>query len=120
VSGKLLDLWRRYPHFRVMRDYLRRMDPFLSGGPMPACRAGVQSFNVDHVGNVSPCIEKIDVIAGNVRREPLRAIHRRLAALDAGKGCQQCWTVCRGFNQALGAGGNLGAWIDLGVRMRSH
>ncbi len=120
VSARLLDLWRRYPHLRVFRDYLERMDPFLSGGAMPRCRAGLQSFNIDHVGNVSPCIEKIDQAAGNVRRESLSAIHRRLLAADAGKGCQQCWTVCRGFNQTLGAGGSLRGWIDLGARMRSN
>src|SRR5262249_35021886 len=71
ISAKLLDLWRRYPHFRVFRDYLERMDPFLTGGEMPTCRAGLQSFNIDHVGNVSPCIEKIDHTVGNVRRESL-------------------------------------------------
>ena len=55
-----------------------------------------------------------------MRREPLGRIHERLVALDAGKGCQACWTACRGFNQALGAGGSLGAWRDLGSRMRSR
>jgi MoaA/NifB/PqqE/SkfB family radical SAM enzyme len=120
VGARLLDLWRRYSHFRVFRDYLERLGPFLAGEDMPTCRAGLQSFNVDHVGNVAPCIEKIDQIVGNVRRESLRAIHRRLVEANAGKGCQQCWTVCRGFNQALGAGGSVRSWIDLGVRMRSH
>src|SRR5262249_4827089 len=72
ISAKLLDLWKRYRHFRVFRDYLERLDPFLAGGEMPGCRAGLQSFNVDHLGNVAPCIEKIDRVVGNVRRESLR------------------------------------------------
>ena len=79
----------------------------------------MQSFNIDHVGNVSPCIEKIDTVVGNVRRESLSEIHARLVALDAGKGCQACWTACRGFNQAMGSGGSLRGWWDLATRMRS-
>src|SRR5262249_13942661 len=71
VAAELPRLWRRYPHFRIFREYVERMGPFLGGGEMPECRAGVQSFNVDHVGNVSPCIEKIDAAVGNVRQEPL-------------------------------------------------
>jgi MoaA/NifB/PqqE/SkfB family radical SAM enzyme len=120
VSAHLHDLWKRYRHFRIFTDYLERMDPFLARGPMPDCRAGLQSFNIDHVGNVTPCIEKIDRVVGNVRREPLGRIHARLVELDAGKGCQQCWTACRGFNQALGGGGTLRNWLELGTRLRSH
>ena len=119
ISADLVRLWWSYPHFRIFRGYLERMDPFLTGGPMPTCRAGLQSFNVDHVGNVAPCIEKIDVIVGNVRNESLTDIHSRLVELNAGKGCQACWTACRGFSQAMGSGGSLGSWWDLATRMRS-
>jgi MoaA/NifB/PqqE/SkfB family radical SAM enzyme len=100
-------------------SYVRAIEPFLRGGAMPECHAGVQSFNVDHVGNVSPCIEKIDRAFGNIRTEPLRRIHRRIVEADPGRGCQQCWTACRGFAQALGDGGSVDAWRDLAWRMRS-
>jgi MoaA/NifB/PqqE/SkfB family radical SAM enzyme len=119
VGKELLRLHARYPHFRIFRDYLAHMEPFLAGDRMPACRAGLQSFNIDHVGNVAPCIEKIDTVVGNVRRESLGEIHARLVKLDAGKGCQACWTACRGFNQALGSGGSLRSWWNLATRMRS-
>ena len=119
VSEQLLELWRHYPHFKLFRDYLAGIDPFLSGGVLPRCRAGLQSFNIDHVGNVSPCIEKIDEIVGNVRQVSLGALHERLIKLDAGKDCQRCWTACRGMNQLLGSGGTLTAWWDLTNRMRS-
>lgn len=120
VSDFLLDLWRRYPHFRIFREYLEMMDPFLEGArAMPTCRAGAQSFNIDHVGNVSPCIEKIDLIAGNVRQEPLSRIHARMRHLEAVEGCQDCWTACRGFNQLLGGGGGVKSMADLMTRMRS-
>jgi len=87
---------------------------------MPTCRAGIQSFNIDHVGNVSACIERIDRIAGNLRREPLAAIHARLAAdREEVSKCQQCWTACRGFGQLMGEGGTFRGWYDLATRMRS-
>lgn len=119
ISATLLELWRRHPHLRTFESYLAGIDGFLAGGELPACRAGHQSFNVDHVGNVSACIEKIDRVAGNLRREPLAVIHARLRARDDAAGCQACWTACRGFSQLLGDGGRPAAWRDLATRMRS-
>ena len=72
VTPQLLELWQRHPHLRVFRDYLARTDAFLRNDPaLPRCRAGVQSFNIDHCGNVAPCIEKIDQPVGNVREAPI-------------------------------------------------
>jgi MoaA/NifB/PqqE/SkfB family radical SAM enzyme len=112
-------LWREHAHFRMFGDYVRAITPFLAGAAMPDCHAGVQSFNIDHLGNVSPCIEKIDVSFGNVRDESLETIHSRMIEAEPGRGCQRCWTACRGFNQALGEGGSIRAWSDLATRMRS-
>ncbi len=120
ISEDLLRLWNRHPHFRVFQDYLSLMDPFLEQRDMPACRAGHQSFNIDHLGNVAPCIEKIDEPAGNVREEPLADILERLAEADAGRGCQECWTLCRGISQVLGDGGSPRAWRDFTTRLRSR
>jgi MoaA/NifB/PqqE/SkfB family radical SAM enzyme len=120
VSAHLHGLWRRYPHVQFFGEYFQQIDAFLTGGSLPTCKAGVQSFNIDHVGNVSPCIEKIDETAGNVKKESLVAIHRRLVeAQGRVAGCQACWTACRGLAQALGDGGSPGAWVDLATRMRS-
>ena len=120
VSAELDALWRRYPHVRFFRDYFARMDAFLSGGAMPVCEAGVQGFNLDHVGNVSPCIERIDDTVGNVRTASLAALHARLVARrEESARCQQCWTACRGLQQALGGGGSVGAFYDLSTRMRT-
>ena len=105
---------------RMFRDYLDRLDVFLEGGELPRCRAGEQSFNIDHIGNVAPCIEKIDRIAGNVRREPLRDIVARMRDLPEVRGCKDCWTLCRGVGQVMGQGGSLRSWSDLAARMRSH
>jgi MoaA/NifB/PqqE/SkfB family radical SAM enzyme len=111
--------WAAHPHFRMFGDYMRRIPAFVGGSPMPECRAGQQGFNIDHVGNVAHCIEKIDRPFGNVRQESLAAIHARMAAAQPARGCQDCWTACRGFNQALADRGSLAAWRDLAGRMRS-
>jgi MoaA/NifB/PqqE/SkfB family radical SAM enzyme len=120
VGEHLLELWKRYPHIRFFRDYFSKMDTFLSQGPMPPCRAGLQSFNIDHVGNVSPCIERIDEPVGNVRTTTLAALHRKLTARsDELSRCQQCWTACRGLIQAMGDGGSVKSWLDLASRTRT-
>ena len=119
AAARYAEVWSAYPHFRMFGEYLRTIPTFLDGGPMPTCHAGTQGFNSDHVGNVSHCIEKIDRTFGNVRNESLAAIHRRMCEEDPARGCQECWTACRGFNQALGNGGTFRAWRDLATRMRS-
>jgi MoaA/NifB/PqqE/SkfB family radical SAM enzyme len=96
------------------------MDAFVERGPMPTCHAGEQSFNIDHVGNVSPCIERIDSVVGNVRDEPMAAIIAKMKGLDSVARCQDCWTLCRGFSQALGQGGTARSLMDLSTRMRSQ
>lgn len=120
LSARMLQLWRRYPHMRTFRDYLARMDAFVAQEAMPTCHAGEQSFNIDHVGNVSPCIERIDSVVGNVRDEGLAAIVAKMQGLEAVARCQDCWTLCRGFSQALGQGSTLQSLVDLSTRMRSQ
>lgn len=120
VADHLLDLWRRYPHFRALRDYLDLMDNFLIDGDMPACHAGRQSFNIDHLGNVSPCIEKIAESVGNVRERPLAELLDRLRDHPSVAGCQECWTLCRGMSQLLSRGGRPRAWLDMSTRLRSY
>jgi MoaA/NifB/PqqE/SkfB family radical SAM enzyme len=120
VSETLGELFRRYPHVRFFSDYFRTVGTFLRNESMPTCRAGLQSFNIDHVGNVSPCIERIDESVGNVRQASLPELHARLISKQGEiAGCQRCFTACRGFNQALGGGGTLRGWLELGQRMRS-
>lgn len=122
MSARLLALRGRHDHFRVFREYLAGIDAFTGGetGELPRCRAGDQSFNIDHQGGVSPCIEHIDWTAGNIRDEPLSKILGRMRGDPRVAACQQCWTVCRGFAQALGSGGTVGGWVDLVTRMRSR
>ena len=120
VSDHLVALWKAFPHFSVPRRYLELIDPFLAQEGMPTCRAGIQSFNVDHLGNVSPCIEKIGQPVGNVREAPLATLLDRMRDLDDVKTCQDCWTLCRGVAQLWGQGGSVSAWRDMFGRMRAR
>jgi MoaA/NifB/PqqE/SkfB family radical SAM enzyme len=113
LARELQALWRRHPHLRVFEQTLERMEDWLAGRPMPECRAGALSFNVDHLGGVAPCIETIDRTVGNVRKEPLAAILRRL---ESPPGCQECYTLCRGMAQALGDRTSPRTWRDLALR----
>jgi radical SAM protein with 4Fe4S-binding SPASM domain len=116
----LLALWHKYPHVRFFRDYFTRMDDFLAGRPMPRCNAGVASFNIDHVGNVSPCIERIDEPVGNVRAASLRELYAKVSAQhERLASCQRCWTACRGLTQALSGEFSAQNWLDLAARTRT-
>lgn len=120
IAEKMLGLFERYRHVRFFSDYFRTTGKFLRGEEMPTCKAGLQSFNIDHVGNVSPCIERIDETVGNVKQSSLLELHRQLVDnVPKVASCQRCYTACRGFNQALGAGGTVRGWLELGQRMRS-
>jgi MoaA/NifB/PqqE/SkfB family radical SAM enzyme len=121
IGRALLPLWERYPHWRFFREYLERLDDFLGQGDLPECQAGAQAFNVDHVGNVAVCIERIDEPVGNVRKASLRELHERLRGRrETVAGCQACWTACRGFGQHLSGGAAWSSWRDLASRMRSR
>lgn len=122
---ELLALYDRHSHLRFFREYFANLGPFLSDDAadqkrLPTCQAGKQGFNIDHVGNVAPCIERIGEPVGNVKQHSLATLHARLAAVrPVVSQCQDCMTACRGFQQALGDGGSLRAFKDLSLRMRA-
>jgi len=135
----LLSLRKRYSHLRTFSDYLRHIETYLhmnditendlqtNGKPgnrgikamLPNCSAGRQSFNIDHVGNVSACIEKIDKAVGNIRKDSIFDCVQRLADLQHVNGCQDCWTLCRGMTQSFSGSGNWRSWKDLILRRQS-
>jgi MoaA/NifB/PqqE/SkfB family radical SAM enzyme len=115
-------LFRRFPHVRFFGEYFEGMRDFLAGDEksLPTCTAGSQSLNIDHVGNVSACIERIGEPVGNVKNESVPDLFARLARTrEAVSRCQDCWTACRGFQQALGSGASVAAFRDLATRMRA-
>lgn len=132
AAAELKRLFDRAPHLRFFGSYFETMDDFLKSqsatsseakaakAKLPTCTAGAQSLNIDHVGNVSACIERIGEPVGNVKND---SAARLLEKLESTRGvvakCQDCWTACRGFQQALGDGASIAAMTDLGTRMRS-
>jgi MoaA/NifB/PqqE/SkfB family radical SAM enzyme len=119
AARALAALVKKTPHVRFFRSYFDEVAAFLRGTEFHGCRAGVDTFNIDHVGNVSPCIEKIDQSVGSVKTDRLSTLYARLA--DANQKlatCNDCFTACRGFSHALGAGRSAANLIDLGTRMR--
>jgi MoaA/NifB/PqqE/SkfB family radical SAM enzyme len=117
TGARVLALWKRYPHLRFLSEYFAKLDDFLAERPMPVCRAGIAGFNVDHLGNVSPCIERIGEPAGNLRESSLAELLPKLRRPEL-ETCQRCFTACRGFQQALSSP-TLATWRDLALRTRT-
>lgn len=120
AAADLKRLFELHPHVRFFESYFEGMYTYLSGGRLPTCTAGSQSMNIDHVGDVAACIERIGKPVGNVKKESVGALVAKLRGEEVEvKSCQDCWTACRGFQQALAGGGTPSAFRDLATRMRS-
>jgi MoaA/NifB/PqqE/SkfB family radical SAM enzyme len=112
IGQRLLDLKKRHPHFISFTGYLDGIDSFLGGGVRTPCRAGERFLNVDHLGEVSPCIEKLHLRAGNLRREPWSVIAERLRGFEETRTCKDCWTSCRGFVEEMSGRPRLRPWRE--------
>ena len=104
TGAKMLELKARYPHFIPFSGYIEGIDPFLEGRApeRSTCWAGERFLNIDHMGEVSPCIEKLHLRAGNLRRDPWSVVAARLRSFDdQTKGCADCFTSCKGFVEEM-------------------
>jgi MoaA/NifB/PqqE/SkfB family radical SAM enzyme len=120
AANELQRLFALHPHVRFFESYFEGMHAFLSGDRLPTCTAGAQSMNIDHIGDVAACIERIGKPIGNLKKESVRTLVDRLRGEEAEvHRCQDCWTACRGFQQALAGGASRAAFRDLATRMRS-
>ena len=105
AADELYRLFKSFKHVRYFESYFSTMRDFLRGGEMPGCTAGTQGFNIDHVGNL-----KTDSVQ--------TLLEKLKTKRDVVASCQDCWTACRGIQQALGGGGSVAAFRDLATRMR--
>ena len=112
IGAQLVELKRKFPHFVSFTGYLEGIDTFLAGDTRPSCWAGERFLNIDHLGDVSPCIEKLHLRAGNLLREPWSVVAARLAALEEPKHCADCWTSCRGFVEEMSGPPRLRSWRE--------
>ncbi len=120
AGAALVEWHERYGHIRMFREYFSKAGEWLGGQSMPECNAGIQTFNIDHVGAVSACIERIDESVGTVKTAPVKDLLSALAARQSERaGCQRCWTLCRGFAQSLSNGASLRVLAEMSTRMRT-
>ena len=101
IGKRLLGLKAKYPHFITFSGYLEAIDRYLEGDRREVCWAGERFLNIDHLGEASPCIEKLHLRAGNLRREPWSVVYDRLRSYEETKGCSSCMTACKGFVEEM-------------------
>lgn len=120
IGAELLALKQRYPHFMTFSGYLEGIDAHLAGATRTPCWAGERFLNIDHLGDVSPCIEKLHLRAGNLVREPWSVVSSRLRALEEPKRCSDCWTSCRGFVEEMSGMPRLRSWREFFSDFSKH
>ncbi len=107
AGRRLMRLKKKYNHFVVLRDYLRRFeDAGNNPGGVTPCYAGRNLFNIDSQGNVTLCIDTLDDPVGNILRDDMTAIQAGLLARQRTNTCGACWTSCRGPVETLMYGKN--------------
>ena len=112
TGRRLLALKERHPHLVAFTGYLEGVDRFLNGEVRTPCWAGERFLNIDHLGEVSPCIEKLSLSAGNLRRDPWSVVYQRLCAFTEPKSCRDCYTSCRGFVEEMSGAPKRRAWRE--------
>ncbi len=112
LGEKLLALKARYPHFITFSGYLEGVGRFLEGEVRSPCWAGQRFLNIDHLGEVSPCIEKLHLRAGNLRRDPWSIVAEKLRSFEEVRGCSDCYTSCRGFVEEMSGPPKLRSWRE--------
>ncbi len=103
VSRTLLEIKRRRRHLVPLRGYLARFDEAVTSGA-GTCQAGRLLCNIDSQGDVTFCIDRLENPAGNILREAMPVVVRRLRKQWHSNGCRDCWTSCRGSLEALRSG----------------
>lgn len=100
VSIRLLELRKRHDNFVAIRGYLSRFTQAIDEGVSP-CYAGKNLFNIDCQGNVTRCIDHLDLVAGNILKDDFSSIQSTLLKQFEAGDCNDCWTSCRGNFEIL-------------------
>ena len=101
VSARLLELKRRHPEFVTLTSYLEKLDRAIAEGGIGGCQTGRLMLNIDPRGNVARCTETLDQPVGNILTAELVTIREGLARVQREQACNQCYTSCRGFAEAM-------------------
>ena len=106
ITRRLLELKKKYPEFVAISEFINRFaDAQIDGGVAP-CYAGKNLFNIDCVGNVTRCIDRLDAVAGNIFTDDIGTIKKNLLSLRETDTCSACWTSCRGNIETMLYGRN--------------
>ena len=100
VSGRLLELKKKYENFLSNPLFLSRFDAALDGG-VPGCAAGRAFFNIDNYGYVAKCVETLDRPVANILRDGPKAVMAALKAAHRSNSCTACWYNCRGEVESI-------------------
>jgi len=100
VSEYLVDLRGKYPNMLSNPKFLSRFREALDGG-VPGCKAGRAFYNIDSIGNVSICVEKRSVPVGNLYKDNIFEIYKRMRDEAKTNQCKACWYNCRGEVESL-------------------
>ena len=101
VTQHLLDLKRKYPEFVTLTTYVEHLDQAIAEGGIGNCKTGRLLMNIDNRGNVARCTERLDEPLGNILKEDIFDIRKRLWNVADTQECSQCWTSCRGFAESM-------------------
>ena len=100
VSGRLLELKKKYKNFLSNPLFLSRFDAALDGG-VPGCAAGRAFFNIDNYGYVAKCVEALDRPVANILRDAPQSIMASLKDAHRANSCTACWYNCRGEVESI-------------------
>jgi len=100
IAPRLLELRRRSPNMLSNPYFLARFDQAVNGG-VPNCLAGRAFFNIDSVGDVAICVERRSQPIGNLYRDDMLRMLRKMAGARKSNTCRACWYNCRGEVESL-------------------
>lgn len=106
ISRRLLELKKKYPEFVAISEFIRRFEHAQIDGGVAPCYAGKNLFNIDCVGNVTRCIDRLDTVAGNIFSDDIETIKKNLLIQRETDTCSACWTSCRGNIETMLYGKN--------------
>jgi MoaA/NifB/PqqE/SkfB family radical SAM enzyme len=120
VTQRLLDLKAKYPEFVTLTSYIEQLDRAVATGGVGHCQTGRLLMNIDMRGNVARCTEMLDQPVGNILRDSMETIRRRLWQRQRDQQCAQCWTSCRGFAESMTRPPRLRQFREFFVSVRPH
>jgi len=100
VSQRMIDLRRRHRNVLSNPYFLSKFDEALNGG-VDGCRAGRAFFNIDSIGDIAICVERRSDPVGNLYRDDIIQVFRKMRTISRSNRCRSCWYNCRGEVESL-------------------